>query len=239
MSKNKNFFYLQYNKINWKNQEKTKINLFINEYIINNIILKHDKSSLSLFDMGFGVGFFIKTFLKKISPVFKEVNIEGCEPSEVNYSHFAKSKPKEVGRIFPAGFIETKTKSKFDFITSIYVFPHFLTEDLEKVTAKIKSMLKEQGKFILVLANEKYLKNKLANHKDLFIESSRLNWNNKTYYEVLHYSDIPNIGKVIDYNREERFYLDLFKSTGFHLEKQTSLDDNGFICTLFVFTKNK
>lgn len=60
MKKNRDFFYLQYNKIDWKNQEKTKINYFINEYIIDNIILKHQEESISLFDIGFGIGFFIK-----------------------------------------------------------------------------------------------------------------------------------------------------------------------------------
>ena len=61
--KNKDFFYLQYNKIDWKNQEKTKINSFINNYIIRNIILKHKGSDISVFDIGFGIGFFFKMLL--------------------------------------------------------------------------------------------------------------------------------------------------------------------------------
>lgn len=36
-------------------------------------------------------------------------------------------------------------------------------------------MLKEHGKFILVVANEKYLENKLKEEKDLFIKKIQLN----------------------------------------------------------------
>ncbi|MCR4279461.1 MAG: hypothetical protein NUV78_01850 [Candidatus Zambryskibacteria bacterium] len=61
--KNKDFFYLQYNKIDWKNQEKTKINSFINDYIIQNVILQHQGESVSIFDIGFGIGFFFKMLL--------------------------------------------------------------------------------------------------------------------------------------------------------------------------------
>ena len=35
--KNKSFFYLQYNKINWENQEKTKINSNVNDFITKKI----------------------------------------------------------------------------------------------------------------------------------------------------------------------------------------------------------
>ena len=97
----------------------------------------------------------------------------------------------------------------------------------------------EDGRFILVVANEKYLNDKLRAKKDLFIEKSRVNFQNKKYEEVLHYSEIPQIGTVIDYNREEKLYIDLFKKNGFTLIKKKNLDDNGFICTIFVFAKRK
>jgi len=42
--KNKEFFYQQYDKIRWENQEKTKINSFIYDFIIQNIILKKKTS---------------------------------------------------------------------------------------------------------------------------------------------------------------------------------------------------
>ncbi|NQV91655.1 hypothetical protein HQ489_04220 [Candidatus Woesearchaeota archaeon] len=59
--KNKEFFYLQYNKVNWQNQEKTKINQFVNEYIIDHFIPK-DKE-IKLFDIGFVCTLFV--FSKK------------------------------------------------------------------------------------------------------------------------------------------------------------------------------
>jgi len=238
MKKNREFFYLQYNKINWKNQEKTGINSYINNYIIEHIISKHTDNIFSLFDIGFGVGFFIKTLIKNLNSKYKMM-IEGCEPSRVNYDYFAKQKIQGIDlKIYPTGFLETETKLKFDFLTAIYVFPHFLFDELENVVDKINEMLKRKGQFILVLANEKYLKEKLDSEKDLFIESGEVTFNNKQYKEVLHYSDIPEIGKVIDYNREEAFYLSLFNQKGFTLISKEDLDDNGFICTLFVFEKN-
>ena len=98
-------------------------------------------------------------------------------------------------------------------------------------------MLNNEGKFILVVANEKYLEEKLSSKRDLFIEKNTLEFDGKKYKEVLHYSEIPQIGTIIDYNREEKFYLDLFKKNGFDLDLKKYLDDNGFICTIFVFCK--
>ena len=100
-------------------------------------------------------------------------------------------------------------------------------------------MLDEKGKFILVVANEKFLEEKLKSKKDLFIEKNIINFNGKKYKEFLHYSEIPEIGKVIDYNREELFYLDLFKKHNFELIQKRDLNDNGFICTIFVFGKQR
>jgi hypothetical protein len=99
-------------------------------------------------------------------------------------------------------------------------------------------MLNKEGKFILVVSNEKYLERKLKEKKDLFIEKNSIQFDNKTYKEILHYTEIPEIGTLIDYNREERFYVDLFKQNGFDLESKKDLDDNGFICTIFVFSKH-
>ena len=98
-------------------------------------------------------------------------------------------------------------------------------------------MLDKTGVFVLVVADEKYLKEKLRSKKDLFIEENTIDFGRKKYREVLHYSEIPEIGKVIDYNREEAFYVDLFKGNKFELESKNSLNDNGFICTVFVFKK--
>jgi len=227
--KNKNFFYLQYDKINWENQDKTKINSFLNNYIIKNII---KKNNIKIFDIGFGIGFFIR-MLKHL----KNITIEGCEPSNKNYKYYLKNKIKNF-KTHKKTFLNTKTSNKFDFITAIYVFPHFESNELEKTIKKIHSMLNKKGKFILVVANEKYIEKKLKDKRDLFIEKNTIYLNNKKYKEILHYSDVPEIGKIIDYNREERFYIDLFKKNKFKLTKKKNLNDNGFIGTIFVFEKN-
>ena len=66
-----------------------------------------------------------------------------------------------------------------------------------------------------------------------------IEFDGKNYKEILHYSDIPEIGKVIDYNREERFYIDLFEKNSFRLIKKENLGDSGFICTIFIFERSK
>jgi len=242
--KNKNFFYLQYDKIDWKNQEKTKINSLINNIIIQKIIKKHKDDNIAIFDMGFGIGFFIEQLLNKIKKNYKNIIIEGCEPSKVNYDYWAGKTDKLTTQNININtsqktFQDIETQTKFDFVTAIYVFPHFLTEDLESVVKKIHSMLKDEGKFILALANEEYLEDKLKKVKDLSIETKHFLYDGKKYKEILHYSDIPEIGKLIDINREEAYYIDLFKDNNFTLKHKENIDDNGFICTLFVFEKKK
>jgi SAM-dependent methyltransferase len=239
--KNKNFFYQQYDKIKWENQEKTKINSFVNNFIIQEIILKRKSSSIKIFDIGFGIGFFIKMLYRRLDKVYKYITFEGCEPSEKNYNYFIKKHMNfRKGVRFTthnSTFLNTKTDEKFDFITAIYVFPHFVSDELDKTAKKIYSLLEQNGKFILVVANETYLEEKLKSTKDLFIERGFMEFNGKKYKEVLHYSDIPKIGKLIDYNREEQLYLDLFRKHGFELVQKKDLDDSGFICTVFVFQK--
>lgn len=212
--KNKNFFYQQYDKINWENQEKTKINCSINNLIIQEIILKKKGPDIKIFDIGFGIGLFFKMLYPKLINSYKNIIIEGCEPSNKNYNYYTKN-PLRTWRdvklkIYNKSFLETESNEKFDFITAIYVFPHFESDDLEKIAKKIYSMLNENGKFILVVANEKYIEKKLKTKRDLFIERNMIYLNGKNYNEILHYSDIPEIGKLIGYNREERFYVDLF-----------------------------
>jgi len=241
--KNRNFFYQQYDKINWENQEKTKINSSVNNFIIKNIILNKKDSDIKIFDMGFGIGFFFKMLYPHLIKCYKKIILEGCEPSNKNYNNFIKNSFKLRENIklrtYNKTFLETETNKKFDFITSIYVFPHFTSDDLDETAKKIYSMLDENGKFILVVANEKYLERKLKSRRDLFLEKSTIHINGKNYNEILHYSDIPEIGKLIDYNREERFYIDLFKKNNFKLIQKKDLNDNGFICTIFVFEKEK
>jgi len=240
--KNKEFFYLQYDKLKWENQDKTKINSYVNNWIINNIFLKKKSDKISVFDIGFGIGFFFKMLKKNLPEKFNEIVLEGCEPSYKNYDYFNKNLSKEkTNRLKIKGHNKTfqnlKSENKFDFITAIYVFPHFESSELENISKKIYSMLENYGKFILVVAKENYLEDKLKAKRDLFIEKNFLELKGKRYNEFLHYSEIPQIGTVIDYNREERFYIDLFEMNGFSLESKTDLDDNGFICTIFVFSK--
>lgn len=240
--KNKSFFYLQYDKINWQNQDKTKINSYVNNYILKEIVSKKKPSdSVKLFDMGFGIGFFMKMAYNHLNKLYKEITLEGCEPSYKNYDYFIKkpinTKKNLKLKVYKETFQDVQTENKFDFITSIYVFPHFVFDDLEKVAQKIYSMLEEKGKFILVVAEENYLEEKLRDKRDIFIENNVIDWNEKRYQEWLHYSDIPKIGKVIDYNREAEFYIDLFKKNNLELVQKKNLNDNGFICTVFVFEK--
>ena len=75
--KNKNFFYQQYEKINWENQEKTKINSFVNKFIIQEIISKKS-SGIKIFDIGIGIGFFIKMLCKKLDTIYENITIGVC-----------------------------------------------------------------------------------------------------------------------------------------------------------------
>jgi len=230
--KNKRFFYQQYDKINWQNQEKTKINSFIYNFIIQNIILKKKGPHIKIFDIGFGIGFFMKMLYPHLIKNYRDITLEGCEPSDKNYKYF-KSKSLKVRKdvilkTHNKTFLNTKTKEKFDFITAIYVFPHFSPDDLEKTTNKIYSMVKEDGKFVLIVSNEHYLKEKLKTKKDLFIEKNTIRLGDRSYEEILHYSDIPKIGKLIDYYREERFYSDLFKKYDLKLCKKIDFHDSVF-----------
>lgn len=234
VKKNKDFFHLQYDHILWKNQEKTKINTCIYDLIIKKIIESKKSEEVAIFDIGFGIGLFIKMLVKKITKHFKKIIIEGCEPSKVGFEYFSKNvlnkfKGKAIIEVFQERFLDVENETKFDFMTATYVFPHFLVDDLRRVVEKIYSMLNEKGQFILVVANEKYLKNKLDTEKDLFIENGKIKFNNKEYNEILHYSEIPKIGKVIDYNREEKFYIDLFLNGGFMMKSKEDYDDNGFV----------
>jgi len=236
--KNKNFFYLQYNKINWQNQQKTKINFLLYNFIIQEIILKKKALNIRVFDIGFGIGFFMRMLYASLAKSYKNLTVEGCEPSEKNYEYFVKKIRKNLKlKTYHKAFLDVQPDEKFDFITAIYVFPHFVLDDLEKIAKKIYSMLSEKGRFIMAVANEKYIKEKLKTKKDLFIEKNTIAFGGKKYEEILHYSDIPEIGKVIDYNREENFYIDLFKRNKFNLVEKKNFNDSGFICTIFVFAK--
>ena len=62
--KNRDFFFQQYDKINWTNQEKTHLNVAVNQFIIDEIISKKS-TPFSIFDIGSGIGFFISMLKDK------------------------------------------------------------------------------------------------------------------------------------------------------------------------------
>ena len=125
--KNKNFFYLQYNKINWENQAKTRINFLVYNFIIQEIISKKKGSDIKIFDIGFGIGSFIKMLYRRLAKYYRNITIEGCEPSDKNYKYFMKKSiniQKGKLKTYNKTFLDAQTDKKFDFITAIYVFPH-------------------------------------------------------------------------------------------------------------------
>jgi SAM-dependent methyltransferase len=233
---NPDFFFQQYNKIDWTNQENTHLNLSVNQFIINDLLPKPE-TTLSLFDIGSGIGFFIGMLKEKYN---NSITIEGCEPSEKSYDFFQNNTTLDKTNItiYPDTFQNLSIDKKFDFITAIYVFPHFVEADLIKVVQKISQMLNDKGQFIMVVSNEEYLRNKLKTKKDLFIEENIIEFNGKKYEEYLHYVQIPGMGTVIDYDREEDYYKNLLEENGLKLVKKDNLNSDEYICTVFTFEKD-
>ncbi len=234
--KNRDFFYEQYDKINWSNQDKTHLNVSVNEFVIDKIISKK-QPPFTVFDIGSGIGFFIRMLKDKFGD---SISVEGCEPSQKSYDHFLKSDvSKSNVKIFRDTFQNIETATRFDFITAIYVFPHFIEADLVEIAKKISSMLNDGGKLIIVVSNEEYLRNKLATKKDLFIEQNTIELNGKKYKEYLHYVEIPGMGTVIDYDREEDYYKDLLENNGLKLSEKSNINSDEYICTIFTFEKSR
>ena len=236
----KEFLYEQYNQIDWSKQEETEVNFPVNEFIIDYTLSKHDSKSISLFDIGFGIGFFLRMFAKEAKTKYETVHIEGCEPSSNSYKHFEDKTIEGIELVtYPVTFLDVKTSASFDFVTAVYVLPHILFEDLESAVQKIHSMLKPGGRFIGVITSEQSFKTVEKNDKDLFniVEENTLAYKGKEYAEILHKSLIPDIGYVYDYNRDESLYVDMFSKNGFVLEKQRELDDGYFLHSILVFQK--
>ena len=89
----------------------------------------------------------------KLYGKYKKVTLAGCEPSEKNYNYFVKkllSKKSNVElKLYKNTFQNLKLKEKFDFITAIYVFPHFEYHDLKNV-AEIKDSGNLNSRFCIV-----------------------------------------------------------------------------------------
>jgi len=242
MNNDQNLPYLQYNLLNWPVQSQSRLNFYVHQFIIDKVIYAQQRSKTKVFDIGFGIGMLFKMLCDHLDGEI-ELRMEGCEPSGKNYRYFTNNPPKlcrgaEI-KTHNNSFLDTQTDQKFNYITGIYVFPHFLQKDLETAVRKIYGMLEQTGQFILVVANEDFLKEKLRSTKDLIIERIFFEYHGEKYEEILHYSDIPEIGRILDYNREENYYLHLFRNNGFELVEKNILEDNGFICTVFVFLKNE
>ena len=231
----------QYNEIDWRNQEKTGINSLVNDQIIDYIVKREIGSSISLFDIGFGVGFFLKRFSERVRDKYKSVYIEGCEPAKKSYEHLLKNPIKGVEfKIYPDLFLETKVSTKFDIVTAIYVLPAIVFNDLEATVRKINSLLKPGGRFVCVITSEVSFKSDQKNDKDLFnlIEKQTRVFKGKSYTELFHKSFLPGIGYVYDYNRDQVLYEDMFTKNGFILEKKEDVHDGYFMNALLIFQKS-
>lgn len=239
----KEFLYLQYNELNWAHQAQTDLNGFINEFITDEIISVRQAAELKVFDIGFGIGAFIRMLIEKTSG-HSALVIEGCEPSEKNYSYFANTPlPLREGvslKTYPEPFLLIETGQKFDFITAIYVFPHIAQDELAATAKKIHSMLEPGGRFVMVVANEHYLKERLTNEREAYtlLEKTEIDIKGRSYTEFMHYTDIPGIGRILDYSRGENLYLDLFQDNGLSLFLKKDLEDSGYVCSVYVFQKD-
>lgn len=237
----KDFSHQQYEHLDWKEQEKTKLNSILNQYVIEKILLRKKDPNISIFDIGFGIGLFLQQLNETLPAHYQHIQLEGCEPSTKNFNYFVAKGlvPKEqvALKVFKESFNTVDTEILFDFLTASYVFPHFSFTELIETASKMYNMLLEKGKLVVVVANETYLREKLQTRSGLLIEESSQLYRGIAYKEIMHYSEIPGIGTIVDLNREEAFYLHLFQDVGFELILKDTLDDNGFICTVLVFQK--
>lgn len=236
------FFYLQYNDLNWSHQAQSDMNGFINDFIIDEVILADDNLPLKVFDIGFGIGAFIRRLVLKTNQT-SGLLIEGCEPSNKNYNQF-NAAPLQVRsgvtlKTHNTVFLDVDTPNRFDLITAIYVFPHIPFEELEPTVEKIHAMLEPGGRFVMVVVNEGYLKSNLDSGNGVYtlVHQVEIELGGTTYTEYLHYTDLPGVGRILDYNRESEFYRRLFDKKGLQLVLERDLDDSGYTCTSFVFRK--
>ncbi|MFA5211397.1 MAG: methyltransferase domain-containing protein [Patescibacteria group bacterium] len=240
--KDGNFFYEQYNKLNWIKQKNNKINYSVMDFIIDNIFLKDKIENIKIFDIGFGTGNFFEKIENKINNFSKKNIIAGCEPAIKNYK-FVKNKITKFKniklKISNKSFLETSFKNKFNYIAAIYVFPHFVVKDFSKIIKKIKIMLEKKGKFILVISKDLDLKNnEIVNDKKYnFINQEDFVFKGKKYKQFLHTTKIKNVGNIAGYRRSEQFYIDLFLKNDFSLIEKKYIKNNEFNSAVLVFSR--
>lgn len=238
---NGDFAYKQYERLSWENQDKTGTNSLIIEDIVRNIVSKKAGEEINIFDMGFGVGSFLKKASDRLSRHFKSIRIRGCEPCVKHYEYFKNLNFRPAANVKieteNSAFENIEINEKYDWLTAIYVFPHIHFEKMEATAQKISGALRDDGRLALVVANENYIRNKIKANSDLLIDKKSIEYNGKLYDEYLHYSELPDIGAIIDYNRDERLYADIFSAAGLELSAKIEINENGFISTIFEFLK--
>jgi ubiquinone/menaquinone biosynthesis C-methylase UbiE len=240
--KNDNFLSFQYEELDWFKQEEAKINVNINRYIIEEIILRKKSKSINLFDMGFGVGFFIKMFYKKVQDIYDRIIIEGCEPSEKSFSKFKKSeveiKNGHYLNLNKSFFLDLKIEDdKFDVLTSIYIFNCLKFGELEKTFEKIANILKSGGLFFLVVSSDNCFLERVRKDKSLIIKKDILEFGGSKYKEITHYTDLEGLGRIVDCNRETSLYIDLAKKYNLSLLEKKEVFDNDLISSVLIFEK--
>lgn len=238
--KERNIFYSQYDNIDWINQEKTKINSVVHDYIISKIFDNIRKDDVRIFDIGFGIGLFLEKLSERLAGCFDKIIIDGCEPSSRNYRYYKSRKIRNKSNInntFNKTFLETSIDRKYDCVTAVYVFPNIVRDELEKTADKIYSILDNGGFFFLVTASEEYMKSVLDMCSNLIVSKERFEFDGSFYNEILHYTDIPEIGRILDLKRAEKFYQKLFIRCGLDLVLKKYLYDSGFIGTVHMFRK--
>lgn len=237
---NHDFSYRQYDRLHWQQQAQTQINTSLHDYIIREIIAGHPGDEIRVFDLGFGIGLLFERLNALLQGNYSRICMEGCEPSVRNYAGFQSGnagKGAATIRTENLPFLQYQTESRFDFITAVYVFTHLPSDELEAVAEKISRMLDNNGQFILVVASEKFLEEQMDKGNYRLIEKSSMEFNGKQYWQTLHYSDVPQIGSIIDNSRSEQLYQDLFAKYGMHLRSRREMTDQGFRCSVAVYGK--
>ncbi len=241
--KNNDFLFSQYEEeVDWFKQEEANINAGINKYIIDEIVARKKSDSINLFDMGFGIGFFIEMFYERARDIYNNINIEGCEPSEKSFSEFKKEKIKlkddHCLNLQNSFFLDLKEEGgRFDVLTSVYVFNCLKFGELEENFNKISSMLKRKGLFFLVVSSDNCFLERVKKDQDLIIKEREIEFQGNKYREITHYTDLEGLGRIVDCNRETDLYIDMAKKKGLFLIEKQEVFDNNLISSVLIFEK--
>ncbi len=234
-------FYQQYDAVEWSAQMGTHLNRKIYERIIAHI-KKNPSTELSLFDMGFGVGYFLSMLYDAFKDKYNHLLLAGCEPARKSYDYFVTHAPPASENklsLSNDAFLEVHNEQKFDFVTAIYVLPNFSEELMPSVVRKICSLLKSEGEFIFATTQFQFIEQAISRHPSRVLKDAHFEYNGSLYRETLHWTELPGVGRIKDYNRERRYYLDLFKNGDFDLLQIEEFESDGFPTEIYYFQKNK